>query len=132
MVLVDTSVWIEYLGSHPGAAAARLDVLAAAGESFALTPIILQEILQGARSDREFARLRRNLSSQRFLYPLDPIESHVGAAGIYARCRRAGLTIRSTIDCLIAQIAIENHAALLHRDADYDRIARIVPELRIH
>jgi predicted nucleic acid-binding protein len=132
MVLVDTSVWIEYLGSRPGVAAQRLDELAATGAPFALAPVILQEILQGARSEREFARLRRNLCSQRFLYPLDPIESHVAAADIYARCRRAGLTIRSTIDCLIAQIAIENQAALLHRDADYDRIAHIVPKLRIY
>jgi predicted nucleic acid-binding protein len=132
MVLVDTSVWIDYVGDRPGPAAARFDELIVAGHPFALTPVVLQEILQGARSTKEFERLRKNLSSQEILFPLDPVESHVAAAAIYARCRRAGFTPRSTIDCLIAQVAIENGAALFHRDADYDRISRVVPDLVIY
>jgi predicted nucleic acid-binding protein len=53
------------------------------------------------------------------------------AARIYSRCRKAGFTIRSTIDCLIAQIAIEQELPLLHSDRDFDQIAAIVPELVI-
>jgi predicted nucleic acid-binding protein len=132
LVLVDTSIWIDYLSPRPGAGAARLDGLIAAGVPFALAPVILQEILQGARSKAEFGRLRRNLTTQNFLYPLDPVESHIGAAEIYAACRWSGVTPRSAIDCFIARIAIENKAALLHCDADYDRIAGVVPELIIY
>ncbi len=131
MVLVDTSIWIDYLSTRPGTAAARLDELVTDGTPFALTPIVLEEILQGARSMREFQRLRKNLLTQRFLFPLDAIESYASAANIYFRCRRAGVTPRSTIDCLIAQIAMENGAALLHNDADFDRIATVVPDLVI-
>ncbi|HEY4723930.1 MAG TPA: PIN domain-containing protein [Anaerolineae bacterium] len=132
MVLVDTSIWIDYVSARPGAAARRLDELAAAGTPFALTPVILQEILQGARSRHEFRRLRRNLLTQRFIFPLDPVGSYVAASEIYFRCRRAGVTPRSTIDCLIAQIAVENQAALLHNDADFERIATVVTELVIY
>jgi predicted nucleic acid-binding protein len=132
MILVDTSVWIEYLSRRPGAAARRLDDLAATGIPFALAPVILQEILQGARSAREFERLRRNLATQWFLYPHDADESYVQAAKIYARCRWAGVTPRSAIDCLIVQIAIENDASLLHNDTDFDHIARVIPSLKIY
>jgi predicted nucleic acid-binding protein len=132
LILVDTSIWIDYLGPHPGKAAERLEELRDAGVPFALTPLILQEILQGARSGREFRRLHRNLSTQVFLFPTDPIASYTAAADMYYRCRRAGITPRSSIDCLIARIAIENHASLLHNDADYDHIARVIPELVIY
>jgi predicted nucleic acid-binding protein len=132
MVLVDTSIWIHYLSRRPGAPARRLDDVVANGIPFALTPVILQEILQGSRSDREFERLKENLITQRFLFPLDPVDSHVRAADLYFRCRRAGVTIRSTVDCLIAQVAIENNAALLHNDADFDHMAKVVPQLQIH
>jgi predicted nucleic acid-binding protein len=132
MVLVDTSIWIDYLGPKPGAAARRLDELIDAGEPFALAPVILQEVLQGARSAGEQKRLRRNLITQNYLLPLDPIDSYVAAAGIYAQCRWAGVTPRSTVDCLIAQIAIEHRVPLLHNDGDFDRIARVIPNFLIY
>jgi predicted nucleic acid-binding protein len=132
VVLVDTSVWIDYLGDRPGEVSRRFDRLIESGEPFALTPIILQEILQGAKTDKEFQRLRKNLTTQTFLHPADPAETYVAAASIYVRCRRAAITPRGSVDCLIAQIAIEHGAKLFHRDADFDRIARIVPDLVIY
>jgi predicted nucleic acid-binding protein len=132
LVLVDTSVWIDFLSKRPGSVAGRLDKIIADGTPFAITPIILQEILQGARSAGEFNRLLQNLLTQRFIYPADPVDSYTAAARIYARCRWAGITPRSAIDCLIAQISIENSAQLLHNDADYDRMAQVVPGLAIY
>jgi len=129
---VDTSIWINYLSKRPGPAAERLDKLVADGVPFALTPIILQEVLQGARSANEFKRLRLNLLTQRFLFPVDPIETHVAAAGIYARCRGAGVTPRSLVDCFIAQVAIENNAPVLHNDVDFNRMAQVIPGLAIY
>jgi predicted nucleic acid-binding protein len=132
MVLVDTSIWIDYLAARPGTAAGRLDELVVAGIPFALTPVILQEILQGARSSSQFRKLRQNLITQNFLFPHHPVASYVAAAEIYTRCRRQGITPRGSTDCLIAQIAIENGAALLHKDADFDRIAGVVTELSLY
>jgi predicted nucleic acid-binding protein len=132
VILVDTSIWIDFLSRRPGPGARRLDEVIAAGIPFVMTPIILQEILQGARSEPEFRRLHRSLITQRFIYPIDLTESHVAAAHMYVRCRQRGITPRSAIDCLIAQIAIENQAYLLHKDADFDQLARVVPELRIY
>ena len=125
-------MWIDFLSKRPGSAAARLDRLIADGAPFAITPIILQEILQGARSAGEFKRLLQNLLTQQFIYPVDPVQSHAAAARIYARCRWAGITPRSSVDCLIAQISIENSAPILHNDADYDRMAQVVPGLAIY
>jgi predicted nucleic acid-binding protein len=132
LILIDTSIWIDYFGARPGAAARRLDELVLSDTAFALTPVILQEILQGTRTPQEFKKLRANLVTQRFLLPLDAVASYVGAADIYAKCRWAGITPRSTIDCLISQIAIEHNAPLLHNDADFNRIAKVVPELIIY
>ncbi|NJL30865.1 MAG: PIN domain nuclease [Phycisphaerales bacterium] len=57
------------------------------------------------------------------------METYVAAADIYRRCRKAGITPRSSIDCLIVQIALESEAGLLHADRDYLRIAQVVPDL---
>jgi predicted nucleic acid-binding protein len=131
MVLVDTSIWIDFFGKRPGSGARRLDRVVESGQPFAITSVILQEVLQGARSQEQFLQLEKYLVTQRFLHPLDPVQSFVRAAELYARCRRSGVTPRSTIDCLIAQVAIEHEARLLHWDADFDRMAAVVPELAI-
>ncbi|MEX0777130.1 MAG: PIN domain-containing protein [Phycisphaeraceae bacterium] len=129
MILVDTSAWIDALGPRPGAITQRLRAHLDRGEPCALTPVILLEVLQGARSDREFDRLHAYLTAQPMLHPLDAVGTHARAAQLYRRCRAAAVTPRSSIDCLIAQLAIEHNAALLHDDRDFDQIARVVPEL---
>jgi predicted nucleic acid-binding protein len=93
------------------------------------TEIILQELLQGVPTEDEFDRLYAYLRTQRFFGPTKGLESHAEAARIYFRCRRKGISVRSTIDCLIAQVAIEND--LLHNDRDYPQISRAIPELQL-
>lgn len=132
MVLVDTSVWIDYLRGSRTSGVRKLDGLLEQRGSFGITSLIYQEVLQGADSEASLARLDAYLGTQRFFHPLDPVISHTEAARLYARCRRAGVTIRSTIDCLIAQIAIEHKLELLHSDRDFDRLARVVPELSLY
>ena len=97
---------------------------------FGLTGIIFQEILQGAGSTEDRATLADYFGSQRFYHPLDPIATYAGAAALYGRCREQGVTIRSSIDCLIAQIAIEHDLRLLHNDRDFLRMASPIAELR--
>lgn len=68
--------------------------------------------------------------SQPLVFPSHPVNSYIEAARIYQRCRQAGITIRSTIDCLIARIAIEHGLVVLHDDEDFRRIARVDRRLK--
>ena len=87
------------------------------------------EILQGAKSQNAFDRLRRYFSGQRFYRLKNADESHAVAAQMYFDCRRHGITVRSTIDCLIAQCAIEHELMLFHNDRDFKRIAGVITML---
>ena len=131
MILVDTSVWIAFVRGASSHAVRRLRLALDGGIIVALTSLIYQEILQGAESERAFRELCAYFSGQRFLHPRDPIESHEAAARLYFDCRRKGLTVRSTNDCLIAQIAIEHDVALLHDDRDFQNIAKLAPRLKL-
>jgi len=131
LYLVDTSVWIDYLGGAETEIAERFSEALDRGYPFGITGVIYQEVLQGVSSQREFDRLSEYLGSQRFYHPEDPVDSYREAARLYFRCRRAGITIRSATDCLIAQVAIENDLLLLHGDQDFERMVRVVPELQL-
>lgn len=127
MILVDTSVLTDLLRGRETHGTEYLREVIGQGLPFALTPIVVQETLQGARDIGEWRRLLPYLSSQEMLFDPDPTASAVASARIYFDCRRRGLTPRSTIDCSIAQIAISHGVPLLHTDKDYDAIARIRP-----
>lgn len=131
MILVDTSVWVGYLRGDERPAVARLEALLERGVPVAVTSIVAQELLQGVASPEAFERLERYLGSQRRVELSDPWLGAVEAARIYGACRAAGVTIRSSVDCLIAHIAIEHDLALLHDDRDFEDIARVVSELRL-
>lgn len=126
---MDTSAWIDYLEGEEAEIAERLGEVLERGSPFGFTSVIYQEVLQVVSSQREFERVEQFLGSQRFYFPEHPIESHKEAARIYFDCRRAGVTIRSAIDCLIARVAIENDLSLLHSDRDFEYIARVESEL---
>jgi predicted nucleic acid-binding protein len=131
MYLVDTSVWIDFFKGRDEPAVLRLSALLEADTEIGLTSVIYQEVLQGARDETWFRRLQDYLSTQTLYQPLDPLESYEGAARIYFACRRKGITVRSTIDCLIARIALEHDLVLLHNDRDYEAIARVMPQFKI-
>lgn len=132
MVLVDTSVWLDYLRGTRTASVRKLDDLLQRGLPFGITSLIYQEVLQGADSETSYARLQAYFGSQRFFHPIHPLTSHAEAARLYARCRWLGVTLRSTVDCLIAQVAIEHGLELLHSDRDFKHLARVVPELSLY
>lgn len=132
MFLVDTSVWIAYLrGQHSKASEHFMEILEEK-HSFGISPIIYQEILQGALTQKDFNKLEQYLSTQRFFYAADPLQFHREAAHILFACRKKGFTIRSTIDCLIAQTAIEHELVLLHDDKDFEHIHQVFPKLQIY
>jgi len=124
MILVDTSVWVEVLRDRTG----RLrDALESAldGDDAVLTRFHQLELLQGARDEREWSLLREHLDVQDYL-ECGP-ESWPAAARIYFELRRAGKTVRSPIDCCIAQIAMDHDVLLLHRDRDFETISLVRP-----
>lgn len=126
MILVDTSVLIDFFKGLSNDTANRLRSLLAHQIPFGISSVIYQEILQGTKNEQEYSLLRKYLAGQRFYNPQDAIRSYEEAARIYFLCRKKGVTIRSTIDCLIAQIAIEHDLFLLHNDRDFDAMERII------
>ncbi len=109
----------------------RFMEISESGQLFGITGVIFQEVLQGAASQAKFDYLTEYLGSQTFYHPQDPVESYKEAARMYFDCRRAGITIRSAIDCLIARIAIEHDLLLLHDDRDFENMAGAIPELSL-
>ncbi len=130
MYLVDTSVWVDFFKASPTPPVERLKALLTAGTEVGLTATILQEILQGTADDRQFAKYRSYFETQPIYLPKDPIETAVTAARIYFDCRRRGIAVRSSNDCLIAQSAVEHNLVLLHDDEDFRRISGVLNELK--
>ena len=127
MILVDTSVLIDFLKGIQNEGSSKLTEIINRRLPFGINSFILQEVLQGAASAKEFALLKRYLSTQHFYHLRDAIDSYTNAAKLYMECRRRGITIRSTVDCLIAQTALEHDLLLLHNDSDFTAMAKVVP-----
>jgi hypothetical protein len=127
MILVDTSVLIDFFKGIKNDSSMKLETILKHGIPFGINPYIFQEILQGASSEKEFNLLYEYLCTQQFYHLKHPIDSFSQAARIYMTCRRNGITIKSTIDCLIAQTALENELMLLHNDNDFIAMSKIIP-----
>ncbi len=130
MIVVDTSVWIDVLNGVDSAQARVCIGLIETGQAVALTDIVLTEILQGLRDDVEAATVERHLRAYPILR-LESVEHFSLAAQLYRTARRHGVTIRKTLDCLIAAPCVRAGAPVLHADADFDRLAACTP-LRIY
>ena len=129
MILVDTSAWVEYLRATGSWVHRRVRQLLESDERLASTEVVVMEVLAGARDDAHLERLRRLLFGCELL-PLSGLSDYEDAAALYRQCRRAGKTVRSLTDCLIAVVAIRAGAELVHADRGFDIIARHAP-LRI-
>ena len=130
MILVDTSVWIDFLTGRKTPHRREFHRLIEMGIDLALSGIILQEILQGIHSDLERHRTEKYLLEFRYLTLREPQIFH-RAADIYRECAKKGKKIRKPVDALIAAQAMEANAVLFHHDRDFDSIAALSP-LKIH
>jgi len=128
-MLVDPSVWIAYLRGDNLVEVALLTDAMKQGAPVWLAPSILQEVLQGADRPGRFTRWERVLGELPMAIAPDAREAARDAAHLYARCRWAGVSPRSANDCLIATHAIYAGMPLLHRDRDFDLIAKVEPKL---
>lgn len=129
MYLVDTSVLIDYFKGRENPSVRFFETINREKMPYGITSVIYQEMLQGAASEKDYQLLKTCLSTQRFFHPKDNIMTYEAAAHLYFRCRKKGITVRSTIDCLISQICIENELTLVHHDVDYINIQTVIPEL---
>ena len=131
MVLIDTSVIIDSLNGKETDKTLIFDRLLDVGAPFGISIFTLHEILQGAANEKEFAALEAYLSTQKiFVLPNVP-EVFAESAKLFYNLRRQGVTIRNTIDILIAFTAIYFNIPLLHNDRDFTHIAEKTPNLKI-
>jgi predicted nucleic acid-binding protein len=124
LIVVDTTVWIDFLESRETDFDVHLKELIEREEPLALTDIIYCEILQGIADDGKFRRTREILLT----YPIFKtrgLRTFEHAAQIYRDCRKQGLTIRKTVDCIIAATCIEAGVQLYHNDRDFAAIAKV-------
>lgn len=125
MILADTSAWVEYDRATGSPVDERLTELIATDGPLMVTEPVIMEVLAGARTDAREGQLRR-LLLRAGLLTFDAATDFDAATKIYRRCRRAGVTPRGMIDCMIAAVAWRRGAALLAQDADLDRVAQII------
>ena len=118
---MDSSIWIDFLNSSPGRAGVELHRLIAESEAFVLTGVIVAEVLQGLT--RDVSQMERYLSQWEMLEPRG-FSTYRNAAAIFRQGRAKGISL-TTIDTLIAAIALENRATVFTLDRDFIRIARI-------
>ncbi len=121
MILVDTSVWIDFLMGRDTTHAKAVESLVDAREDICICGVVLTEVLQGIKIDKEHDKTKGILSELVFL-PMTQ-ETFYSAANIYRACRSRGITIRNSIDCMISAVCIQYDVALLHNDKDFDLIA---------
>jgi len=120
-VLVDSSAWVDFFNGHPSAEAEALAWLIREEADVLTCGVVVAEVLQGIRRSQGLATIEQHLLDMEWLTPREP-QTYLQAADLYRRLRSRGVTIRSTIDCVIAKLAEENDVLLLSRDRDMQHI----------
>ena len=124
MIVVDTTVWIDFLEGRGTGFDRHLTELIESDAPIALVDIVYCEILQGIRDDERYQRTRLSLLAHPILRPLG-LQTFEAAANVYRTARRRGFTIRRTVDCLIAATCLEAGAEIYHNDRDFDVLANV-------
>lgn len=131
MILVDTSVLIGFFKGHKDKKTQLFDEILSRDIPFGLSPYTFQEVLQGARNEKEYKLLRDYLATQIIYFLPEETATYEKAARLYFDLRRKGITPRSTIDILIALTAMTRQLMLLHNDRDFDLMAEQLDTLKI-
>lgn len=130
MLLLDSTVWID---AQRGLSTAATQFVEARDdqEEIATTGVIFQEVLQGIRAEADYERMRQVLWSVLILEPRE-LSTYEVAAQLHRAARAAGFTIRKPNDCLIAAVALEHGALLVHNDRDFLHLAQVEPALMVY
>ena len=131
MVLIDTSILIGYFKGIKEEPYEMLDLLIDEKIPLGICNHVYQEVLQGSKTEKEFGILKQYLNTMDFYDVRYGKKSYESAAELYFKCRKAGITPRSTVDLIIAQVAIDNNLLLFHNDRDFVLIAQVIPDLKI-
>jgi predicted nucleic acid-binding protein len=124
VIVVDTTVWIDFLEARGTAFDRHLTELLESDAPLALVDVVYGEVLQGIRDDDIYQRIRAGLLAHPILRPRG-LETFETAANLFRAARRRGLTVRRSVDCLIAATCLEAGAQLYHNDRDFDSLARV-------
>ena len=124
MLLIDSSLWIPTYRDPSGRVSSQVQA-AMGGEEHAFCQMTRVELLQGCRDEAEWAKTKDFLDDQE--YREISLGGWTEAARIYFELRRSGETVRSTLDCCIAVVALEHDLTVLHNDQDYEKIAKVRP-----
>ena len=119
--LFDTSVWIDFFSGTDSLETQRLTRYLEEDMPVFICPVIIQEVLQGVKNDRDYLKVKESFLALEILVE-EPVEAAVSAADIYRALRKKGITIRKSNDCLIAWYALKNSLEIIHRDRDFDLI----------
>ena len=122
MVIVDTTVWVDFFAARNKPHVAALQQAIEKEEDLCICGVIFTEVLQGIRSNTDYLKTKNYLEDLIYL-PMRQA-TFVRAADIYRSLRKRGITIRKPVDCMIASVAIENDTQLLHNDRDFNQIAK--------
>jgi predicted nucleic acid-binding protein len=123
VVIVDTTVWVDFFSGKNTPEVGILERLVTEDEDICICGVILTEVLQGIRSDAEYIETLSRFDS--FLFLDLNRQTFIKAAQLYRTLRRRGITSRKPVDCMIAAVAIEHDIPLLHNDRDFDPIEKI-------
>ncbi len=121
MILIDSSAWIEFL-RRTGSLVHTTVRQGLVGKELGLCDVVRMEILAGARDEAHLRGLRGLLARAQYVPVL--ATDYEDAAALYRQCRRGGETVRKMNDCLVGAVAVRVRAPVLHRDADFDVLAR--------
>lgn len=122
MILVDTTVWVDFFAGRTAPHVALLEAKILNEEDLCICGLILTEVLQGIRNDKQYNKTKLYFASLIYLPMTNP--TFVLAADIYRDLRQRGVTVRKSVDCLIASVALEQNALLLHNDRDFEPIQK--------
>lgn len=131
MILIDTSVMIDFLKGNDNKKTRLFDEILRRDIPYGFSSYTYQEILQGARDENEFNKLKSYFSTQKIYFLTNKIYTYEKAAKLFFTLRKKGRTTRSTIDILIALTAIENNLLLLHNDRDFDIMSEVIDTIKI-
>jgi len=120
MILVDTTVWIDFFNDHSTAQVTIFENALKNSEDVCICGVILTELLQGIRDDAQYLKTKSYLENLIFL-PMN-YSTFIKAAEIFRYLRKRGSTIRKSADCMIAAVSVENDVPLLHSDRDFEHI----------
>jgi len=116
-VLVDTSAWVDFFNGYPSRHAETLAHLIREEVDLVTCGLIVAEVLQGLRKSKSLPKIENHFREMDWLSPKEP-DTYIEAAELFRRLRARGITVRSTIDCVIATLAAQHEALILSKDRD--------------